>query len=341
MRRCAFLLAFIILCTSGCKSIAQKPESVSEIVSSSAAWGENAQETTPDLPTSSPAASAGIDSAEEVPSAAGSHIAPSAQEPTPPEDSAETSEAESGEASTEDDLPIELPQVSEDSSTIEELEAMLQQEISTCSGTWSLYFKRLDTGESISINDQSMVAASLIKLYVAGAYFEAVEEGRISDSYQNDVSNMITVSSNDACNRLIDLVGMDAVNSFAQDHGYDGTELNRRMLDFNGTENYTTTRSCGQVLEEILAGTFVNEYASETLLGYLEAQTRTSKIPAGVPSGVATANKTGELTGVENDVAIVWSPQCTYILCLMSSGSGAGVSNIVGISSMVYNYLNG
>ncbi len=41
-------------------------------------------------------------------------------------------------------------------------------------------------------------------------------------------------------------------------------------------------------------------------MAYLKAQQLRSKIPDGVPSGVQTANKTGELDTVENDAAIVF-----------------------------------
>ena len=62
-----------------------------------------------------------------------------------------------------------------------------------------------------------------------------------------------------------------------------------------------------------------------------------------LPGGVASANKTGELADVENDVAIVYGPSCTYILCVMSDGVAPGIaqSNIIDISSTVYYALNG
>ena len=72
---------------------------------------------------------------------------------------------------------------------------------------------------------------------------------------------------------------------------------------------------------------------------YLKAQTRTSKIPAGVPDGVETANKTGELNTVENDAAIVFKKDAPYVLVVMSSGlndTTKARQNIVDISKIVY-----
>ena len=39
----------------------------------------------------------------------------------------------------------------------------------------------------------------------------------------------------------------------------------------------------------------------------LAAQTRRNKIPAQMPSGVSIANKTGELSDVENDAGIIYN----------------------------------
>ena len=224
-----------------------------------------------------------------------------------------------------------------------ELEKQLNAEISKLGGKWSLYLKRLDTGRVIGIGaDKKMVAASLIKLFVAGEFYTQVKDGKLKeDSYGNKPDIMINISDNDACNTLINAVGMSNVNEFAKKNGYKATQLNRRMLEFNGTENYTSARDCGVMLEKVLANKYVSKHASERILEKgLKAQQRRSKIPAGVPSGVKTANKTGELTNVDNDAAIIWSPACTYILCIMSSDTGNRIPEIVKLSSMVYKGLN-
>lgn len=47
--------------------------------------------------------------------------------------------------------------------------------------------------------------------------------------------------------------------------------------------------------------------ASKKMLKYLKAQQRKGKIPAGLPKGVKSANKTGEYGPYEHDAAIVFS----------------------------------
>ena len=222
------------------------------------------------------------------------------------------------------------------------LEEDLTKEIGKLGGKWSLYLKRLDTDQVIGIgDDEKMVAASLIKLFIAGEFYTLAEEGELdADSFRNMPDLMISISDNGAANALINACTMDKINEFARENGYEETVLNRRMLEWNGTENYTSARDCGRMLEEVLKGEYVSAEASERILEALRDQQRTSKIPAGVPAEVETANKTGELDNVDNDAAIVWSPECTYILCIMSSDTGGRIPEIRKLSSMVYDSIN-
>lgn len=253
-------------------------------------------------------------------------------DPADPDDSAE-----------ELDLPVD-DDSKEDAPAAEPspLEGVLTDELKKLDGTWSVYVRNLDTGETVSVNERPMVAASLIKLFVAGAYYQTDKQA--SDAAwcaKTDV--MISASSNEACNALIDRLGKSAINRFIRDLGCEHTELNRKMLEKSSQENYTSPRECGEVLEAILNGKYVSSAASKRLLENLKAQERTGKIPAGVPAGVETANKTGELSDTENDACIVWSDGATYILCVMSNeqtNAAKAREEIVAISRLVYEYFN-
>ena len=227
------------------------------------------------------------------------------------------------------------------SAEMQALQEALEAEIGRLGGKWSLYLKRMDTEQVIGVHaDEKMVAASLIKLFVAGEFFRQTDENMLDiEKYGRLPDAMINVSDNGAANTLINAVGMDNVNKFAQEHGFTETEINRRMLENNGTENYTSAKDCGVMLEQVLAGQYVNPKASERILQALKDQQRTGKIPAGIPSEVPTGNKTGELSYVDNDAAIVWAPSCTYMLCIMSSDAGGRISEIVRLSSMVYHAI--
>lgn len=308
-RICALLSVFLLFCLlAGCRDATPKASPIHLSVQPGVALTKELPTTQPArLPHESPEATAADETAPE----------PEAVTPAQPE--------------------AVTPSV------MTQLQQSLQAKLNSYGGVWSVYVKRLDTGEAFAINDGPMVAASLIKLYVYGAIGQAEASGQIAaGAYNSTLQAMITVSDNGSCNLLIDVLGKEAINQFIQNQGYGSTILNRKMLSGEPVENYTSVSECGRLLEQVYYGTFVSPEISARLLADLQNQTRRWKIPAGLPGGVASANKTGELADVENDVAIVYGPVCTYILCIMSDGIAPGnaQANIVDISGTVYASLN-
>ena len=175
-------------------------------------------------------------------------------------------------------------------------------------------------------------------------------------SLKSLLTQMITVSDNDAANELARRLGggdfqkgASVLNEFCQEHGYTSTHLGREFLASNPTDdNYTSASDCCRLLSDIYSGTMVNADASADMLALLKAQTRTGKIPSGVPSGVETANKTGELSAgdglgvVENDIAIVFDKEHPYVLCVLSNNiqnNSSAQETIKKISADVYQYM--
>lgn len=232
----------------------------------------------------------------------------------------------------------DIPSRAED---LEGLRETLTERIMNAGGDWSLCVKYLPTGEDCSIDSRPMVAASLIKLFVAGAYLESVDLGEIPDQYDASLTSMLSQSDNEAANRLINLLGMDRVNAFIESHGFADTKLNRLMLANNGLENYTSVNDCAKLLDQVYAGTFVNGEACERILSAMKEQRVVTKIPAGLPEGTVCANKTGELARVENDTAIVFAPGGDYIFCVMSDRVSAGnaQAEIKEMSGIIYETL--
>lgn len=242
------------------------------------------------------------------------------------------------------------------SSTSDKLQSLLDEAktsaTSSCGGDWAIYAASLSSGEQGISNNSKMKAASLIKLFIMGAVYENYSSFSSQKSYvDNNLYSMITVSDNASANNLVNLLGYgnsaagrDKVNSYCKSHGYSLTEMGRMLQDSNPTgDNYTSVSDCGKFLQSVYKGELDH---SDDMLNLLKQQTRTTKIPAGVP-GVQTANKTGELYGdygdyAENDAAIVFSNE-PYVLVVMSNKSsslGNAVGQIQGISKKVYNYFN-
>ena len=267
---------------------------------------------------------------------------------------------DSSTASTAGSAATEKTSTKKDSTLSPEMSALdkkLREELENKSGVWSLYLYRLDTDEEIAINaDQPMVSASLIKLYIAGCYLERVKKGKLDDNYDYQLFKMLSESDNGATNTLIDVLGMDRINRFMKKHHFKAGKLNRKMLVQNGTENYTSSADCGKVLREVYNWDYVNPDSSARVMRALWAQIprNRQKIPAGVPSDIETANKTGELythdqngTGitVQNDAAVIFAPHHPYILVVMTAVPGGGEGQlhreIAGLSAQVYEAICG
>ena len=175
-----------------------------------------------------------------------------------------------------------------------------------------------------------------------------------ADDISESLSLMITESSNIDCNELTEaLGGGDAVKGFEVENrntsaiGCKNTIHQSELVDGTGETtfigfNRTSPADCARVLEFIYKRKLVSESASDEMLDLLKRQERTWKIPAGLPEGAMTANKTGETDTVEADAAIVYSPACDYVICVIGNGdiSSQGVENIQTVSKMTYEYFN-
>ena len=241
--------------------------------------------------------------------------------------------------------------------TDEKLETILKQvqsQLPAENGTWAVFISDLVNGTEGSLNDQKMQAASLIKLYIMGAVYENYDQitgqyGR--DSVDSNLYSMITVSDNDAANTLTTYLGggdsaagMQAVNSFCQAHGYDQTHMGRMLLASNeNDDNYTSVGDCGHLLQEIYKQDTSGYTHATDMSNLLKAQTRCNKIPAQLPEGVKTANKTGELDNVENDAGIIYDSRNDVVIVFMSqnlSSAGSAQNTIATLSRTIYDYYN-
>jgi beta-lactamase class A len=155
---------------------------------------------------------------------------------------------------------------------------------------------------------------------------------------------MITRSSNFATNTLIALVGADQVNQTMRSLGAQRIQVLRGVEDGKafdkGLNNTTTARDLATILRAIEEGRAGTPEATREMREILLAQEFNEKIPAGLPSGVRVAHKTGEITAHSHDAAIVYPPgRAPYVLVVLTRGiqDGAKSSKLIAdISSIVY-----
>lgn len=252
-----------------------------------------------------------------------------------------------------------LQEFLEETEGLEDLKAEIEAAITGIDGEWAVYIKNVDTNEYLSINNHPMYSASLIKLFIMNAVYEKLESGELqkTDEIASLLQKMITVSDNDASNRLVEILGggdfdagLEVENDCTARYGFPDTKQQCDLQDVRTHpakgRNYTSVNDCGKLLEGICRKNITSYTASDEMIDLLFGQQVKYKIPAGLPEDAFVANKTGEMTGVQNDAAIVYSPNCLYILCIMSneltaddSGYNA-INKIISISSMVYDYFN-
>jgi beta-lactamase class A len=125
---------------------------------------------------------------------------------------------------------------------------------------------------------------------------------------------MITLSDNTASNYLMSFFGMGTINAVGASIGMRHTRLARHFLDFAAiahNDNVTTPADMSRLLFSIARGareevrTVVSARHCRAMIDIMLQQTDRDKIPAGLPAGIPVANKTGEIDGTRNDIAIV------------------------------------
>lgn len=153
---------------------------------------------------------------------------------------------------------------------------------------------------------------------------------------------MITASSNLATNLLIDKLGIENIRATIHSLDADGMVLLRGVEDQKAFDkdlnNTTTARALQQLLTAIANGKAVDSDSSRSMVEILERQQFNEGIPAGLPAGTRVAHKTGEITGIHHDAAIVFAPRPYVLVVLVHGITDPKVSAqlIEGISRAIY-----
>lgn len=138
---------------------------------------------------------------------------------------------------------------------------------------------------------------------------------------------MIAVSDNSAANVLIERLGMENVNAMLTSVGLKNTRLRRKMLDLNaareGRENVATPLEMMTLLEAIYRNRMFSKELTDDFVTLLatswEQNSKRSAMVRGLPAGVRSAEKPGELEGVRADSGYVFATNRPYILCVMTT----------------------
>ena len=158
------------------------------------------------------------------------------------------------------------------------------------------------------------------------------------------VERMITRSSNLATNSVIALVGAPRVTETLRGLGAKQMTVLRGVEDGKayqkGLNNSATAGDLALLLAAIERGQTASASSTQAMRAILLAQELNDEIPAGLPPGTRVAHKTGQITGVLHDAAIVYpAGHGPYVLVVLTSGipeAKVAQALIVDISRQVY-----
>jgi beta-lactamase class A len=161
------------------------------------------------------------------------------------------------------------------------------------------------------------------------------------------IDHMITRSSNLATNALIELVGAKNSDSTAHLLGARNIRVLRGVEDGKafaaGLNNTTSARDLAVLLEAIERGRAATPESCSAMRDILLRQEFSDEIPAGLPKGTRVAHKTGWITGVLHDAAVVYPEgRAPYVLVVLSRGIPQRETArrlIADISRLVYQHV--
>lgn len=195
------------------------------------------------------------------------------------------------------------------------------------------YFRAIDEGRLA--RDATLRLGTEFKSIVDGSTY-SLGPGVDSDSSVLDrvgqdvpllwlVERMIVRSSNLATNALIELLDAKRVQATAHALGATSMKVLRGVEDTKafqqGLNNQASPRDLAVLMHAIASGRAASAWSTQSMLDILTRQEFNDEIPAGLPPGTRVAHKTGWITGVLHDAAIVFPDGgLPYVLVVMSKG---------------------
>lgn len=227
----------------------------------------------------------------------------------------------------------------------------IEKELEVLPGHVGFYYKNLVTGKEYGVREEEIYsAASVIKFPLFLHILAECEQGRMSLDdeivteeedkvpgcgaiylFTGDVKTdirtlcrlMICISDNTATNRLIRHCGFEEIERGFVEMGLEKTRIRRYLFDAEttarGIRNTISPKELGLLFERLYRGDFVSREVSDYALDVLLDQQIGHKL-AGKLEDVAIAHKTGEDSGLSNDLGIVYADK-PFVLCFTGHGT--------------------
>ena len=193
---------------------------------------------------------------------------------------------------------------------------------------------RQDRKGKLSLNDYIPIKNDFISI-ADGTRFSISAESDSEQTLYNRIGQtevviellrqMIDASSNLATNLLIERVTAPSVMEYMREIGARNIRVLRGVEDGKayeqGMNNTATARDLMIILRQIARKQAVSSKASNEMVKILLEQKFNDGIPAGLPKEVKVAHKTGSITKINHDAAIVYPPnRKPYVLVVLTRG---------------------
>ncbi len=162
--------------------------------------------------------------------------------------------------------------------------------------------------------DKQFVTASTYKLFVAYSLLKQIDAGKRDwESNATCFNKMISLSDNACAESFLNSLGLKTVTDDIQGVGL----KNSTFMKSGGP--FTTANDLSLELGMIATGQNFSSVNQQRLVAAMKANVYRKGIPAGVNGTVA--DKVGFMDGLLHDAAIVYGPNGTYVLAIMTDGS--------------------
>lgn len=154
----------------------------------------------------------------------------------------------------------------------------------------------------------------------------------------------IVRSSNLATNLVLDRIGVDAVAETLRHVGATGSVVSRGIEDTAareaGLHNLVTAADLGVTLQSLATGRAGSSATCREILAFLGAQQINDAIPVQLPPSATVLHKSGWVTGVSHDAAVVKpadSDPFVFVMCTTSElGEQTGLELIAAGAAAAY-----
>jgi beta-lactamase class A len=246
----------------------------------------------------------------------------------------------------------------------EDLKTEVEKIIEEKKGSYSVYYKNLDTGSSFGI-DENLInkGASVNKIPIIASLYFLEKSGKInmdervtineedvqdygtgSIRYQEipvnyslrNLAKLALKQSDNTASHVINLkIGEENVQKLVNSWG---------MTQTNMAENKTTVKDMTIIFEKIYRNEITDIANTKELLDFMTDTEFEDRITKDLPREAVAYHKSGDDEGYIHDVGIIKSPKGTYYLGIMTSDIGGNEdetkNTMSQISKLIFDSLN-